>query len=64
MSRFLNFFRLFAGEIHFYNSQEREQLGHKVGLECLGHHYLLGPIVLTIFTRTNNRRLHKSRIAD
>ena len=47
----LHFFRLFAGEIQFYNSQEREQLGHMVGLECLGHHYLLGPIVLTIFTR-------------
>lgn len=47
----LNNFRWVAGGIRFYSPQQREQLGNNVGLECLGHHYLLGPIVLTIFSK-------------
>ncbi|MBL1179123.1 class I SAM-dependent methyltransferase [Pantanalinema sp. GBBB05] len=35
--------------IRFYSPAGREQLGEQVGLRCLGHHYLLGPVLLTIF---------------
>ncbi len=37
--------------IKIYNSQVREQLGKQVGLSCLGHYYLLGPVLLTIFVK-------------
>ncbi|OLP15791.1 SAM-dependent methyltransferase [Leptolyngbya sp. 'hensonii'] len=37
------------GNIQFYSPQSREQLGAQAGLRCLGHHYLLGPVLLTLF---------------
>jgi ubiquinone/menaquinone biosynthesis C-methylase UbiE len=39
------------GGIRFYSPQAREQLGMQVGLSCLGHQYLLGPILLTRFLK-------------
>ncbi|NEP55757.1 MAG: methyltransferase domain-containing protein [Symploca sp. SIO2G7] len=40
---------LFSSGLRFYSYQQREQLGSAAGLECLGHHYLLGSVLLTIF---------------
>jgi ubiquinone/menaquinone biosynthesis C-methylase UbiE len=37
------------GKIRLYNQQQREKLGKEAGLSCLGHHYLLPGILLTIF---------------
>ncbi|TAF02664.1 MAG: class I SAM-dependent methyltransferase [Nostocales cyanobacterium] len=37
--------------IKFYNQEQREQLGNRAGLLCLGHYYLLGPVLLTIFAK-------------
>ncbi len=42
---------LLIGEIKLYSPQMREELGARVGLNCLGHHYLLGPVLLTVFTK-------------
>lgn len=39
------------GNIQFYNAQAREELGKQAQLQCLGHHYLLGLVLLTIFSR-------------
>lgn len=39
------------GNIQFYNAPAREELGRQAQLRCLGHHYLLGPVLLTIFSR-------------
>lgn len=39
------------GNIRFYSSQSREILGKQAGLHCLGHYYLLGFVMLTIFTK-------------
>lgn len=40
-----------VGEIKLYTPQAREHLGAGVGLDCLGHQYLLGPVLLTIFSK-------------
>lgn len=37
--------------IRFYSPQQREQFGQVAGLECIGHHHLLGPVLLSIFQR-------------
>ncbi|MBD1939044.1 class I SAM-dependent methyltransferase [Microcoleus sp. FACHB-68] len=37
------------GDIRFYSSQARELLGIESGFNCVGHYYLLGPVLLTIF---------------
>ena len=37
------------GGLRFYSRERREELGKKVGLNCLGHYYLLSGIMLTIF---------------
>ncbi len=47
----LNYFRYFGGGIKFYSPQERENLGKSVDLECIGHYYLLGPVLLTVFKK-------------
>lgn len=39
--------------IRLYTPQQRQQLGLEAGLECLGHHYLLGGILLTVFQKVN-----------
>ncbi len=40
-----------TGGIRIYSSEGRDRLGKQVGLSCLSHHYLLGPVLLTIFTK-------------
>jgi len=37
--------------VRFYSPQARQHLGEQVGLRCLEHVYLLGPVVLTVFAR-------------
>ncbi|HEY9300305.1 MAG TPA: class I SAM-dependent methyltransferase [Phormidium sp.] len=37
------------GDIRFYSPQARELLGIEAGFNCVGHYYLLGPVLLTIF---------------
>jgi ubiquinone/menaquinone biosynthesis C-methylase UbiE len=46
-------FPLSPNGIRLYSPQRREQLGVAAGLECLGHHYLLGPVLLTVFSKLN-----------
>ncbi len=41
----------FPGGLRFYSPRQREKFGTDAGLECLGHHYLLGPVLLTIFSQ-------------
>jgi len=38
----------FSGGLRFYSYQRREQLARAAGLECFGHHYLLGSVLLTV----------------
>jgi len=42
---------LTPGGVRFYSQKQREKLGYNVGLECISHHYLLGPVLLTIFAK-------------
>ena len=37
--------------IRFYSRQQREQFGKTAGLQCLGHYYLFGPVMLTVFLK-------------
>lgn len=37
--------------IRVYSPQRREQFGSPAGLDCLNHHYLFGPVLLTIFAK-------------
>ncbi|MGL5511487.1 MAG: class I SAM-dependent methyltransferase [Microcoleaceae cyanobacterium] len=37
--------------LKFYSRKKRQELADAVGLNCLSHHYLLGPIILTIFVK-------------
>jgi ubiquinone/menaquinone biosynthesis C-methylase UbiE len=37
--------------VKFYHQEQREKLGSVAGLLCLGHYYLLGPVLLTIFAK-------------
>jgi ubiquinone/menaquinone biosynthesis C-methylase UbiE len=39
------------GQIKFYSPKSRENLGNNAGLLCMSHHYLLGPVLLTIFAK-------------
>ena len=39
------------GGIRLYSPQSREVLGIESGFNCLGHYYLLGPVLLTIFSQ-------------
>lgn len=48
---FLNSFPLTADGIRFYTFPQREQLGEAVGLQCLGHYYLLAGVALSIFAK-------------
>ncbi|ASC70057.1 2-methyl-6-phytyl-1,4-hydroquinone methyltransferase [Halomicronema hongdechloris C2206] len=43
---------LSPGGLRFYNATAREQLGSQVNLPVISHHYLLGPVMLTIFRRS------------
>lgn len=40
-----------AGNMHFYSPEVRQGLGEKADLRALENHYLLGPVMLTIFTK-------------
>lgn len=51
-STFINPPRISNAGVRFYNKKERENLGSNAGLSCLGHHYLLGAVMLTIFAKT------------
>jgi ubiquinone/menaquinone biosynthesis C-methylase UbiE len=42
---------LSVAAVRFYSKQERENLGSDVGLSCLGHHYLMGPVLLSVFAK-------------
>jgi len=42
---------LSPGGLRFYSAEARQQLGHRVNVPVVGHHYLLGPVLLTIFQR-------------
>jgi ubiquinone/menaquinone biosynthesis C-methylase UbiE len=42
---------LTKGGIKLYSPTSREHLGICAGLLCLGHYYLLGPVLLTVFTK-------------
>lgn len=42
------------GGIRVYTPQQREQFGLAAHLQCLGHHYLLGAILLTVFIKPSN----------
>jgi ubiquinone/menaquinone biosynthesis C-methylase UbiE len=37
--------------IRVYSPKQREALGSAAGLVCINHHYLLGPVLLTIFEK-------------
>ncbi|MCC5655480.1 class I SAM-dependent methyltransferase [Nostoc sp. XA010] len=37
--------------IRLYSSNQRQLLGSSAGLLCLNHHYLLGPVLLTVFAK-------------
>lgn len=39
------------GKVRFYSPQQREVMGAAVGLDCVGHYYLLGPVLLTVFAK-------------
>ncbi|MCU0518186.1 MAG: class I SAM-dependent methyltransferase [Oscillatoria sp. Prado101] len=43
--------RVSPGGIRLYSPQAREQLGVQAGLGCAGHYDLLGPVLLSIFTK-------------
>jgi ubiquinone/menaquinone biosynthesis C-methylase UbiE len=38
-----------SGGIKFYSRESREVLGNDAGLQCVAHHDLFGPVLLTIF---------------
>lgn len=38
-----------VGEMRLYSKATREKFGQDVGLQCLGHHYLISSVLLTIF---------------
>lgn len=47
----LSSFPYSPGGLRFYSRQQREELGQKVCLNCLGHYHLLSTVVLSIFVK-------------
>lgn len=45
--------RASPGGIRLYTPQQRHKFGVEASLECLGHHYLLGSILLTVFSKVS-----------
>ncbi|BAY27500.1 type 11 methyltransferase [Calothrix sp. NIES-2100] len=39
------------GNVRFYSPNQRELMGAAAGLACVGHYYLLAPVLLTIFAK-------------
>jgi len=39
------------GKVRLYSPHQREVMGSAAGLACVGHYYLLGPVLLTIFAK-------------
>ncbi len=46
-----SFLSFSPGGLRFYSRQRREQLGLAAGLACVSHYYLLGPVLLTVFSK-------------
>lgn len=44
----------FANNIRFYSREQRQTFGTVAGMDCLGHYFLLGPVMLTIFRRMSS----------
>jgi ubiquinone/menaquinone biosynthesis C-methylase UbiE len=40
-----------SGSVKFYSPHQRAILGTSAGLLCMNHYYLLGPVLLTIFSK-------------
>lgn len=54
----INYFPFTPGGIQIYTPQRREQFGVTAGLECLGHHHLLGGVLLTVFSKVVSKSKH------
>jgi ubiquinone/menaquinone biosynthesis C-methylase UbiE len=54
----INYFPFTPGGIQIYTPQQREQFGVTAGLECLGHHHLLGGVLLTVFSKVVSKSKH------
>jgi len=39
------------GGLRFYSRSQRQQMGEQAQLACVGHHTLIGPVLLTIFQK-------------
>ena len=44
-------FPFLLGGMKLYSREKREMLATYLGWECLGHYYLLGPVMLTVFQK-------------
>ena len=40
-----------AGKMRFYSFSKREEMGKQIGFNQINHHWLLGPVALTIFEK-------------
>lgn len=49
------YFPFTPGGIRAYSPHQREQFGIAAGLECLNHYYLLGSVLLTVFSKLNKQ---------
>lgn len=47
----INFIPFSPNGIRFYTPSQREEFGRIAGLECMGHYYLLGSVILSIFVK-------------
>ena len=47
----LQFIPFSPGGLRFYSPQQREKFAETVGLQTIGHHYLLGRVILSIFRK-------------
>ncbi|MEM9213754.1 MAG: class I SAM-dependent methyltransferase [Cyanobacteria bacterium P01_F01_bin.150] len=45
--------RIGHDQIKLYSREQRQQMGQQVGLECVKHQHLLGPVLLTIFHKSS-----------
>ncbi|GAB4290419.1 MAG: class I SAM-dependent methyltransferase [Oscillatoriaceae cyanobacterium] len=43
--------------VRFYSPRRREELGREAGLAVVQHYYLLGPVLLTVFTKSSGELL-------
>jgi ubiquinone/menaquinone biosynthesis C-methylase UbiE len=45
------YFPFSPGGLKFYSPKKRQEFAINSGLECVGHYYLLGPVLLSIFRK-------------